>query len=183
MTNTHCPYCHASLKSYWHALTPGLISALSKLLLAIQHYGRNSVHIHDEMKACKGAPFQLSDFEWNNFTKLRFHALAFKVEGKPGQWGITRRGGQFLKGHISVPARVKTFRNRVLEGETGHSKELVHVNEFRRQIPWFESLPDFDIEKPESLKLPCTRQGSLASEATSEDSALRLEGSATDTNE
>ena len=149
------------MKSDHHRLTPGLISALSKLILAIHHYGRNSVHIHDEMKAAKGAPFQLTDFEWNNFTKLRFHGLAFKVDGRPGYWGITRRGGQFLKGQISVPMKVKTFRNRVLEGEVGHSKQLVHINEFRRQIPWFETLPDFEVEKPEALANALVAQGQL----------------------
>ena len=150
------------MRSYHHTLTPGLVSALSKLLRAVQYYGRNEIHLHKEMKAARGAPFQLTDHEWGNFSKLRFHALAFKVNGKPGYWGITRRGGQFLKGEISVPLRVKTFRNRVLDGEQGHSGELVHVAAFRGQVPRFESPPHFDVEEPQRVQEVSVQQGALA---------------------
>lgn len=32
--------------------------------------------VGDEMKAAKGASFHLTAFEWNSFSKLRFHVLA-----------------------------------------------------------------------------------------------------------
>lgn len=133
-----CPHCNASMKQYWHRLAPGAVSALIKLLKAVHYYGRNSIHLHDEMKAGGDPAWRLSDFEWNNFSILRFHGLAHQDEKKPhrsGYWLITKRGGEFLRGEISVPKRVKTFRDKVIE----HSPELVHIRNFAGKTPEFES--------------------------------------------
>jgi hypothetical protein len=63
------------------------------------------------------------------------------VEGKPGCWLITHRGGRLLKGEIAVPLKVQTFRNKVL----GHSEAQVNILEFRREEPFFEKIPEFDV--------------------------------------
>lgn len=143
-----CPHCGARQRAYWHSLTPGLVSALVKLLIAVKHYNRNRIHIHQEMKAIKGSPFQLTDFEWNNMSALRFHALvahADKENRRSGYWLITAKGGQFLRGEISVPKRVKTFRDKVIE----HSPDLVHIRNFAGKTPEFES--DKAYEYPREL--------------------------------
>jgi len=140
-----CEHCGASLKAYWHLLTPGAVSALTKLLGAVHHYGRNSVHLHGEMKAGGDPAWKLSDFEWNNFSILRFHGLAHQDEKKgnrSGYWLITARGGQFLRGEIAVPMKVKTFRNQVVE----HSEALTTIKDFQRKVPYFET--QFAYEYP-----------------------------------
>lgn len=79
-----------------------------------------------------------------NFTKLRFHALVAKKDGKPGFWLITSRGGSFLRGEIAVPLKVKTFRNKVLD----HSKELIHINELKGKVPYFEQQYAYEYQRP-----------------------------------
>ena len=74
----------------------------------------------------------------------RFHALVAKVDGKPGFWLITSRGGQFLRGEIAIPERVKTFRNKVLE----HSTELIHINELKGKIPVFQREFAYEYQRP-----------------------------------
>ncbi len=133
------------MAEYWHALTPGIVSALVKLAAAVHVYGRNQIHIHDEMKGGNVPPrIRLTDHEWNNFTRLRFHALAAKCgedgKRKSGYWLLTRRGGQFLRGEIAVPLKVRTFRNKVV----GHSDAVVRVGDFRGKMKWFET--DFETE-------------------------------------
>lgn len=155
--NEICPCCGALMREYWHTLTPGIVSALVKFLKAVRHYGRNDIHIHDEMKAAAGAPFQLTDHEWNNFTRLRFHGLVAKVhseENQSGRWLLTKRGGQFLKGEIDVPLKVKTYRNRVID----HSADVTRIADFKSKLPSFET--DFDYEV-HSITGPITITGNL----------------------
>lgn len=146
-SSERCLNCNASMKAYWHTLTPGVVSALVKLLKAVHYYGRNSIHIHDEMKMGGDPAWKLTDFEWNNMTKLRFHGLAHQDEKaeRAGYWLITARGGAFLRGQLVVPKRVLTFRNGVVD----HSKELAHIDDFRNKTPFFEK--EFAYETPQTL--------------------------------
>ena len=131
-----CPHCGANLKAFWHSLTPGLVSVLVKCIQFVHERNKNEFHLQNDL--------HLSVNAFSNFTKLRFHALVAKVEGKPGYWLITARGGQFLRGEIAVPERVKTFRNRVLE----HSAELVHINELKGKIPVFQREFAYEYQRP-----------------------------------
>jgi uncharacterized protein YaaR (DUF327 family) len=115
-----------------HRLTPGLVSALVTAIEFVHRAKRNSFHLQRDLAG-------LSKSAYNNFQKLRFHALVAKIEDKPGYWLITARGGQFLRGKIKVPATVKTFRNRVIE----HGKALVSIRKFRNVIPYFETKNEF----------------------------------------
>jgi hypothetical protein len=124
------------MKAFWHTLNPGLISILIKCIQFVHEHQKNQFHLQQDL--------HLSVNEFSNFTKLRFHALVAKVEGKPGFWLITARGGQFLRGEIAVPLRVKTFRNRVLE----HSKELIDINELKGKVPYFESQFAYEYQRP-----------------------------------
>jgi len=157
-TNAHknqkCPHCGALMREYWHTLTPGLVSALVKLHRAVRWYGRNRIHIHNEMKSGVPPEFRLTDNEWTNFTKLRFHALAAKCDDggnrKSGYWLLTRRGGQFLRGKTAVPLKTKTYRNSVKE----RSEELVTIRDFRGKVSWFEREFEYEIAAPEPASMP-----------------------------
>ena len=52
--------------------------------------------------------------------------------------------GQFLRGEIAVPLKVKTFRNKVLD----HSKELIHINELKGKVPFFEQDYAYEYQRP-----------------------------------
>lgn len=152
-----CPHCGASMKMYWHKITPGLVRALVKTYQTISSNGENKV-AKDEIK--------LSHSEYGNFQKLRFHGLIakYKVEGKwvRGTWLLTRRGAEFLKGRIEIPAKVQTFRNKVV----GHDPRMVKVADVMDVQPYFESyenfsnqmeymvLPEVDATSPEVVPPP-----------------------------
>ena len=133
-----CPYCGASLKMFWHKLTPGLVLTLVKIHRAIAKKKENRIHTHKEMT--------LTTSEHMNMTKLRFHGLIAKCrkDGKieRGYWLITRRGAQFLRGEIAVPKRVQTFRNKVVN----HDLENVTIKDVMKSTPFFETFEDFEYE-------------------------------------
>jgi hypothetical protein len=136
MTEEICIHCGASLKSYWHRLTPGLVNTLVKVFVKVIDKGQDRVHISE---------ITLNHSEYGNFQKLRFHGLIakFKENGVwvPGDWLVTKRGAEFLRGEIRVPERVKTFRNKVI----GHSDEVVWVKDILKCEPFFEQKFAFEF--------------------------------------
>lgn len=89
-----------------------------KAIKAVHAKNKNRSHWHRDLT--------LTNNESHNLQKLRFHGLiAHADENKlSGEWLITARGGQFLRGEIAVPKKVLVFRNKVFE----HSKELVSIS-------------------------------------------------------
>jgi hypothetical protein len=140
MNDEHCPTCGASVKAYWHTLNGGLVSVLIAAIQFVHANGRNEFHLQNDL--------HLSVNAFCNFTKLRFHGLVAKVDGRAGYWCITRRGGMFLRGEISVPLKVKTFRNRVQD----HSAELVHIDDLKGRIPFFEQKFAYEVQPVEVPK-------------------------------
>lgn len=161
---THCETCGASLKKFWHRLSPGLVRSLIKFRQAVHEKNRNSLHLYNDLTGEN----QLTTAEQMNWTKLRFHALVAKAT-EPNHWLLTHRGAQFLNGEIAIPKRVQTFRNRIV----GKDWELVNVKDVIGELPVFDSKADmkFDyasetdmekvttIRKKGKIKNPCPRCG------------------------
>ena len=138
-----CPYCHASLKKYWHSITPGLVKTLIKCY----------VYASEHDNEFKMRDLNLDHSEYGNFQKLRFHALIAKrkQDGERVErvWLITGRGADFLKGVMTIPDRVQTFRNRVVE----HSPIMVNVRDVMRSEPYWEEKFDFNLFEPKQLSI------------------------------
>ncbi len=141
----NCDKCGASLKKYWHKITPGLVHTLVKVYEKVNEKGENKIHKSE---------LTLSHGEYGNFQKLRFHALIakYKEDGKikSGQWLITRRGAQFLTGQTTIPASVQTFRNKVV----GHDLEQVSLADIigKRSEPYFQTDFAFNLATEEDLE-------------------------------
>lgn len=112
-----CPTCGHEATAYWHPVTKGLVQALIKVRRAVIAKGDYSIHTSRDMN---GTPYELTKMEYSNFTKLRYHGLVAKDDSKgKGYWILTRRGAKFLKGEISIPEKVKTLNNEVLDRSLG----------------------------------------------------------------
>lgn len=143
-----CPTCNHQATAYWHRLTPGLVGALIKLRTAVHEKQRNNIDIHKEM--------DLTTTEAMNWTKLRFHGLVakYKVDGQVqrGQWVLTSRGAQFLRGEIARPRKVKTLNNAVVDHDYD---DLVKIKDLGHE-PFFEG---FHTIERESQPLELTQAG------------------------
>lgn len=137
----HCPTCGQKLREYDHRLTPMLADILVNLAKTVRHHDRNDIHVPTEVPAVVG-PLRYS--MQSNLTKLRFHALVAKVLDDAGhhirgRWLITRRGGQWLRGEITIPRTVTTRDNRVI----GHSADdQVDISAVRKSGPYLEGYED-----------------------------------------
>jgi hypothetical protein len=140
-----CPLCGAKMKKYFHRITPGLVGILIKCYDFVKQNGQNRFKMNE---------LKLSHSEYGNFQKLRFHALIakHKVDGEwvSQEWVMTTRGIEFLCGRISVPVRVQTFRNKVVD----HDTETIHIrNVWSAGLPWFESKFDYSLFQPKQEAL------------------------------
>lgn len=158
-TQEKCPHCGASMKMYWHRLTPGIIRALIKARSHVYTTGQNQFHLYKDLTG----EHKLTTAEQMNWTKLRFHGLVAKCttdgERDAGYWLITSRGFKFLRGEIQIPIKVQTFRNRV----TDHADQLVTITQVMGSTPYFEKRDQFDYEfypvtlpepTPEAMPIP-----------------------------
>ncbi len=138
-----CSACGAKLRAYWVTLTPGIIHALVKFRQALSIKGENKIHLLDDMD---NREYELSRHEWNNFSRLRFHALVAKYkkdgEHEAGYWLLTSRGAAFLRGEADIPVKVKIFRNKVVD----HSEDTVFIKDVIGSTPYFETVDDIQYE-------------------------------------
>lgn len=144
--SARCTTCGAGMDARWEPLNSGLVNCLIKAIKAVHVKNENKFHWHRDLN--------LTNNESHNFQKLRFHALiahADKNNPKSGYWLITARGGQFLRGEISVPKKVKIFRNEVLD----HSKELVYIRQLKG-LSEFDS--KFAYETPVPLPIKAVQE-------------------------
>ena len=139
MSEHRCPTCGANMEAFWHSISPGLTKVLIKAYVYVSAHGENVFNPHD---------INLSNYEYSNYQKLRFHGLIarYKQDGKviKGKWLITSRGGDYLKGQLLVPAKVKTLRNKVID----HSPEMVSIGEVMRKEEYWQKDFNFDVTKP-----------------------------------
>lgn len=136
-----CSCCGAKMLVHRHRISKGLAVALIKFRQKIIEFGRNKIHIKDEIALTKS--------EFNNFQKLRYHGLVTKYinpetkQNEAGYWILTRRGNQFCKCQIEIPEWVATFRNKI------HSKSDVKtfINEIDEvNLPYWDEKDDFKLE-------------------------------------
>ena len=145
---TTCANCSASMKSFWHRITPGLVGVLIKAIEHVKKTQSNCFHYKD---------LNLNYSEASNLQKLRFHGLIAHVPSKAGFWLITSRGGQFLRGEMAIPVGVKTFRNHVEE----HSEETIHISALKNKFPDFDSRFAYEIKPQIIINNVVTKQPTL----------------------
>jgi hypothetical protein len=138
-----CPTCNHSSAFYWHRLSVGLVGTLIKIRGGVGEKNENSIHLQKDLSGKN----ELSKTEYNNAQKLRFHGLiAHDKEAGAGYWLITARGGMFLRGELSVPLKVKTLNNRVID----HDDMTVSIRDVWQTTPYWDD--NWDGER-QPLKL------------------------------
>lgn len=140
----YCEACGSPSRKYSVNMTAGLVNALVKFRQTVGEKNENKVHLLQDMK---GRDYELTDHEWNNFSRLRFHALVakYKVNGVhvAGYWLLTHRGAQFLNGEVQIPKKVDVLNNVVV----GRSEEMVGLIDLMGKLPQFENIAEIEYQE------------------------------------
>jgi hypothetical protein len=106
-----CPTCGQVLNPRKESLSKGIVRVLYKFALTVRQKGVNKVNPRSEIK--------LSKSEYNNFQKLRYHALVAKYKEAGGHvagyWVLTRKGRDFLNGDVETPKFVHILNNKIVD--------------------------------------------------------------------
>lgn len=125
-----CPTCGHAVKERWEMLNAGLVYCLVQAVKAVHRKNVNRFHLQKDLN--------LTKTQYNNFQKLRYHALIAHADPenpKSGEWLITARGGQFLRGESAVPRRVLVAANRVIDHDF---TQPVHIDQLKHKYPDFD---------------------------------------------
>lgn len=139
----HCPHCGASLKMHWHRLSKGLVTTLLKFRAACIAHRAYKIHVPKDVT--------LTQSEYNNFQKLRYHGLVTKARKGDGNrdggmWILTTRGGQFCRNEIVIPIKVQTFRNKI-SSRSDEKADIYTIMEIIGDTePFWDTKTDFTYE-------------------------------------
>ncbi len=119
-----CECCGHKSQEHRHRLSKGLINSLVKMKDFIMEQGANRVHPINDL--------QLSNFEYNNFQKLRYFGLVARYKSPEtkrkvkGIWLLTKNGNNFLKGNLEISLHIKTMNNKI----SGRSIKKTNIGDF-----------------------------------------------------
>ena len=133
-----CPHCGAKMKEYNHVLSIPLCKALVKLY---NHSLQGEIPVN--IKCLK-----MTRNQWDNFQKLRYWDLVSKYvdqngKRKGGEWKITKRGIDFVKGIIRIKNHVTTYRGERIKyyGSKVRIESVVEDNYRKRRDYAKDSTP------------------------------------------
>lgn len=145
----YCPHCGQKL-GYKSAISRGTVEVLKKISRVVDEKGINAVHIEKEMVQ-KGI---LTGNQGRNCTHMVRHGLLAHIEGKAGNYCITRKGMGFLRGE-AIPKFITVSKANQNEGSrtVDHGEEMVTIRQFSKSGEYWE-VPNFDIREGQVIRTP-----------------------------
>ena len=98
-----CPHCDAKMVEYKHSLSKNLLRGFARIVYSVEPA------LRFQFKDCEF----LSYSQASNMQKLRYWGMIQKEAdeaGKGGDWLITPLAIKFLKGELSLPVAVWSYR-------------------------------------------------------------------------
>ena len=143
--------CCGQTTTYIIGIDKGTVDILKGVAKAIGRKGINCVHVNRELVV----DGDLTPIQMTNMSRPRSHGLIAKVKGemKKGNYLLTRKGSQFLKG-----GRVPKYA--VMSKVTGHqigyhepNKHNVIISDFKGKGEYWEGV-NYTIERGEVVPVP-----------------------------
>lgn len=159
-----CSCCGQSL-TYLLPVDRGTVDILRALAVAIYRKGINIVHPRKEMETSATMDYDLMIKEGlltsnmvGNLSRPRFHGLIANVKDNPGNYCLTHKGAEFLKGK-EIP------RFAIISKKEGHQigyhlpeEYVVNIKDFAKDEDYWEGI-SFDIVEGRIVKdLPAKKE-------------------------
>lgn len=126
----NCQTCGQRL-SYELEIDKGTVEILTKMARFIRAKGINAVHLSKEMLK-QGI---ITHHQVGNISRPRFHGLVARIKGEVGNFGMTQKGMDFLRGEPI--ARTIIIKKAAGPGSPahviGHSDEQVTIHQIDRE--------------------------------------------------
>lgn len=126
----NCPACGQRL-TYELELDRGTVAILTSIARFVKSKGINAVHLSKEMLK-QGL---LTHHQVGNISRPRFHGLVAKIKGETGNFGLTQKGLDFLRGEpISRTVIIKKAAGKGSPTHViGHGDEQVMIGQVDKE--------------------------------------------------
>lgn len=151
-TPSKCSCCKQT-QEYLLPIDRGTCEILKAIARKIEMKKINLVHLRNELEGVS-----LTSNQVGNATRPRSHGLIAKVKGHPGNYCLTTKGAQFLRGQ---PIHKYAIRSKVEDRTVGYwGEEQCTIFEFTPESERWEGI-GYDIIAGEVFQTLPTKQKSL----------------------
>ena len=127
-----CEHCGQTL-NYFLAIDLGTCDIVKKIAEFIGKKGINAVHPRKEMEG-----LMLTSNQVGNLSRARFHGLIAKIKENPGNYCLTRKGSQFLRG---MPIPKTAIISKKDKKQVGYlEEEKVTIFEFIKNTEYWNGI-------------------------------------------
>jgi predicted transcriptional regulator len=138
--------CCGQSTTYALAIDKGTVEIVKQIALFIEKKGINVVHPRKELEG-NG----LSSNQVGNLTRPRSHGLIAKVKGEAGNYCITEKGLDFLKGKTVPRVAIMSKKDGVQVGYHEPDTNLCTVTDFNSDGEYWEGV-NYEIREGRIIK-------------------------------
>ncbi len=136
-TPKKCEHCQQDLE-YLIPVDHGTVAILKAIAVKIGNKKINIVHPRKEMETSSKMPIVqliinglLTSNMVGNLSRPRMHGLIARIKGESGNYCLTKKGAQFLRGDVAIPKYA--IRSKIDKATAGYfepERLLVHIDDF-----------------------------------------------------
>jgi len=135
----NCPHCGQSLRRDFYRPAQIFIEILLRMRTWAHENGTGYIADMGEVRDNSGKVY-------TQLSKMRYLGLIAKYRENGKQvarhWVVTKRGSDWLKGKVAIPAKVRVFDNKI----EWRSPESVTVGQVHGSQPYIETLNDIEFD-------------------------------------
>jgi len=142
-----CDHC-LQTTTYAIAIDKGTVDIVTRIARFIGGKGINAVHPRKEMEGG-----YLTSNQVGNLSRPRLHGLIAKVKGESGNYLLTRKGAQFLRGE-SIPrvAIIQKATGKTEKSTIGYlQNDTVILKDFENTVEYWEGI-NYSVEEGRVIK-------------------------------
>lgn len=135
-----CPHCGQST-TYILSIDKGTVDILKQIARFIRRKGQNVVHPRKEMEGD-----WLTSNQVGNLSRPRFHGLIARYKDEPGNYVLTHKGAQFLKGEEVPKFAIASKTEHCQVGYWKPEEYRCTVSEFSADDEYWEGI-NYEIKE------------------------------------
>lgn len=142
-----CPHCGQST-TYLLSIDKGSVDILKQIALFIYKKGQNVVHPRKEMEGT-----WLTSNQVGNLSRPRFHGLIARYKDEPGNYVLTHKGAQFLKGESVAKFAIISKDKHCQLGYWRPTDFQCNIHDFTDDDEYWEGI-NYEIKEGRVVLLP-----------------------------
>jgi len=151
--------CCGQTTNYKITINRGIADTIKAIAVAIKRKGINCIHPRKEMEINTGqidyktmvSDGKLTSNQVGNLSRCRFHGFIARVDKHKGNYCLTRKGIEFLRGEPIPQYAVVSKSEKRLLGYYMENKFYCRIEDFKPEMEYWDGI-NFHIEEGKVIK-------------------------------